>query len=62
MKLYDIINTPKYFYLILEYINGISLLDYINKSPNKKIDENFCKKIFYQIIKALDYCSKKNIN
>ena len=25
MKLYDIINTPKYFYLILEYINGISL-------------------------------------
>jgi len=61
MKLYDIINTPKYFYLILEYINGISLLDYINKSPNKKIDENFCKKIFYQIIKALDYCSKKNI-
>ena len=61
MKLYDIINTPKYFYLILEYINGISLLDYINKSPNKKIDENFCKKIVYQIIKALDYCSKKNI-
>ena len=61
MKLYDIINTPKYFYLILEYINGISLLDYINKSQNKRIEEHFCKKIFYQIIKAIDYCAKKNI-
>ena len=61
MKLYDIINTPKYFYLILEYINGISLLDYINKNPNKRIDENICQKIFYQITKAMDYCAKKNI-
>ena len=61
MKLYDIINTPKYFYLILEYINGISLLDFINQTPLKKIPEKFCKKIFYQIIIAIDYCSKKNI-
>ena len=61
MKLHDIINTPKYFYLILEYINGISLLDYINKLPNKRIPENLCKKIFYQIVKAVYYCSQKNI-
>ena len=61
MKLYDIINTPKYFYLILEYINGISLLDFINQTPLKKIPEKFCKKIFYQIITAIDYCSRKNI-
>ena len=61
MKLYDIINTPKYFYLILEYINGISLLDYIQKLPNKRIEENLCKKIFYQIVTAIHYCSQKNI-
>ena len=61
MKLYDIINTPKNFYLILEYINGISLLDYIQQQPNKRIEENFCKNIFYQIVKAIEYCSKKNI-
>jgi tRNA A-37 threonylcarbamoyl transferase component Bud32 len=61
MKLYDLINTPKYLYLILEYINGISLLEYIHKSPNKRIEENFCKKIFYQIVKAIEYCTQKNI-
>ena len=61
MKLYDIINTPKYLFLILEYINGISLLDFIQKLPEKRIEENLCKKIFYQIVKAIHYCSKKNI-
>ena len=61
MKLYDIINSPKYLYLILEYINGISLLDFIHKLPNKRIEENICKKIFYQIVNAIHYCSKKNI-
>ena len=61
MKLYDIINTSKYLFLILEYINGISLLDYIQKLPEKRIEENLCKKIFYQIVKAIQYCSKKNI-
>ena len=61
MKLYDIINTPKYLYLILEYINGISLLDYIHKLPKKRIEEKICKQIFYQIVNAIQYCSKKNI-
>ena len=61
MKLYDIINTPNNLYLILEYINGISLLDFIQKQKNKKIDENLCKKIFYEIITTILYCTKKNI-
>ena len=61
MKLYDIINTSNNLYLILEYINGISLLDFIQKQKNKKIDENLCKKIFYEIITTILYCTKKNI-
>ena len=61
MKLYDVINTKKHLYLFLEYINGISLLEYIQKSENKRIEEKICKKIFYQIVKAISYCQNKNI-
>ena len=61
MKLYDVITTNKYLYLILEYINGISLLEYIQRSKNKRIEENICKKIFYQIVEAILYCQNKNI-
>ena len=61
MKLYGVINTNKYLYLILEYINGISLLEYIQNKKIKRIKENVCKKIFYQIVKAILYCQNKNI-
>ena len=61
MKLYDIINTKKYLYLILEYIDGISLLEFIQRKRNRRIEENLCKKIFYQIVKAILYCQNKNI-
>ena len=61
MKLYDVIYTNKYLYLILEYIDGISLLDYIQNTKNRRINENMCKKIFYQIVKAISYCQNKNI-
>ena len=61
MKLYNIINTNQYLYLILEYINGISLLEYIQKNKNRRINEDICKKIFYQIVKAILYCQNKNI-
>ena len=44
MKLYDIINTPKYLFLILEYIKGISLLDFIQNLPEKRIKRKFIQK------------------
>ena len=61
MKLYDVIETNRYLYLIMEYINGISLLDFIQKQKNHRIDENICKELFYQIVKGILYCQNKNI-
>ena len=61
MKLYDVINTNRYLYLILEYIDGISLLEFIQRDKKRRIEENICKDIFYQIVKAILYCQKKNI-
>ena len=61
MKLYDVIETNRFLYLILEYINGISLLDFIQKQKNHRIDENICKELFYQVVKGILYCQNKNI-
>ena len=42
MKLYDVVNTNNHLFLILEYIEGISLLDYIREKGGI-IDEKDCK-------------------
>ena len=61
MKLYKVIHTQHYLYLVMEYIDGISLLDVIQNDPKRRINESRCKKLFYQIVKAIAYCQKKNI-
>ena len=61
MKLYDVIETNRYLYLIMEYINGISLLEFIQKQKNHRIEENICKDLFYQIVKGILYCQNENI-
>ena len=61
MKLYKVIHTQHYLYLVMEYIDGISLLDVIQNDPKKRINESRCKKLFYQIVKAISYCQSKNI-
>ena len=61
MKLHDVIETTKYLYLIMEFIDGISLLDTIKKEENHYFEEQRAIKIFTQIIKANIYCQSKNI-
>ena len=61
MKLYKVIHTQHYLYLVMEYIDGISLLDVIQNDPKRRITESRCKKLFYQIVKAIAYCQSKNI-
>ena len=61
MKLYEIIKTDNYKYLIMEYIEGISLLDIIKKEKNHYLEEKRALKIFKQIIQAINYCQSKNI-
>lgn len=61
MKLYDVIETNRHLYLILEYIDGISLLEYIQRKKAKRIDENICKIFFSQIVQAILYCQNRNI-
>jgi len=61
MKLYEVIDSVNYLYLIMEYIDGISLLDTIKKSKSHYFEEQRALKIFIQIVKANIYCQSKDI-
>ena len=61
MKLYDIIDTSSNLYLVLEYINGINLLEIIKNEKYHFLKEQRAKKIFLQIVKGILYCHNKNI-
>ena len=61
MKLYEEIDTPNYLYLVLEYINGIPLIDIINNEDNNFLTQNRAKKLMIQIIKGIIYLHSKNI-
>ena len=61
MKLYEVIDTPSNLYLVLEYINGINLLEIIKNEKFHFIKEQRAKKIFLQVVKGISYCHKKNI-
>ena len=59
IQLYEIIETPKQLYLIMEYANGGELFDYIVKKT--RVDEYESCNYFQQIISGIDYIHKLNI-
>jgi len=61
MKLYEVIDTEKYLYLVLEYIKGCSLLDLIKKEHDHTLKEKRAINIFYQVVQGIAYCHSKNI-
>ena len=62
VKLYEVINSSKYLYLVLEYIKGVSLLDLIKTEKLHYIEQHKAIKLFIQIVKGISYCQSKNIN
>ena len=59
LKLYEIIESPSYIFLIMEYFNGTKLIDYINRK--KKLSEDDALNIYKQLICALVYIHDMNI-
>lgn len=62
VKLYEVIDTSKFMYLVMELISGISLLSFLKEKENRIIPENECKNIYVQIVKGINYCHLKNIS
>ena len=59
IQLYEIIETPKQLYLIMEYAPGGELFDYIVK--HSRVKEPLAQKFFHQIIAGCEYLHKLNI-
>ena len=61
VKLFDTIDSKKYFHLIMEYINGSSLYNYIKSKKNNTLDEQEAKRIFKQILSGIEYCHSLSV-
>lgn len=59
IQLYEIIETKKLLYLIMEYADGGELFDYIVNSS--RIGEREACHIFQQIISGIEYIHKLNV-
>ena len=62
MKYYDSIDSGNKVSIVVEYINGNNLYQYIRKLPGSRIiDENEVKKIFTKIVEAVQYMHGENV-
>ncbi|XP_064539684.1 5'-AMP-activated protein kinase catalytic subunit alpha-2 [Drosophila montana] len=59
IKLYQVISTPSDIFMIMEYVSGGELFDYIVK--HGKLQEHQARRFFQQIISGVDYCHRHMI-
>ncbi|GAW82544.1 serine/threonine protein kinase [Plasmodium gonderi] len=59
-QFYEVYENRKNIYMILEYVSNGDLLTYIYKNK-KRINEDTTRRIFYQLISAVDYLHKLNV-
>ena len=59
IKVYDVIETKEYYYIIFEYISGGELQKYIQIQG--RLNQNTIMKIFYQLILGISYLHNNNI-
>nr|ALE20551.1 AMPK [Leptinotarsa decemlineata] len=59
IKLYQVISTPTDIFMIMEYVSGGELFDYIVK--HGKLHEHEARRFFQQIISGVDYCHRHMI-
>jgi 5'-AMP-activated protein kinase catalytic alpha subunit len=56
IRLYQVISTPSDIFLIMEYVAGGELFDYIVK--HGRLKEHEARRFFQQIISGVDYCHR----
>ncbi|CAH8615777.1 unnamed protein product [Heterobilharzia americana] len=59
IKLYQVISTPTDIFMIMEYVSGGELFDFIVKSG--KLSEKDARKFFQQIISGVAYCHRHKV-
>jgi len=59
IQIYEVIDNPKYFYIVMEYVSGGELFNYIVN--NEKLDEKEASFFFSQLIHGIKEIHKKKI-
>lgn len=59
IKLYQVISTPSDIFMVMEFVSGGELFDYILK--HGKLSEREARRFFQQIISGVDYCHRHMI-
>eukprot|EP01114_Cavostelium_apophysatum_P019936 TRINITY_DN6557_c0_g1_i1.p1 TRINITY_DN6557_c0_g1~~TRINITY_DN6557_c0_g1_i1.p1 ORF type:complete len:611 (-),score=181.84 TRINITY_DN6557_c0_g1_i1:474-2306(-) len=59
LRLYDVYETSKYLFLVLEFVEGGELFDYLVKKG--RLDPLEALTLFQQIIGGIDYCHRHHI-
>lgn len=59
VKLFEVIETKHTLFLIMEYVNGGELYDYL--VAHGRMKEKDARAKFRQIISAVNYCHKKRV-
>lgn len=59
VKLYEVIETKHTLFLVLEYINGGELYDYL--VAHGRMKEKDARAKFRQILNAVSYCHRKHV-
>lgn len=59
LRLFDVLQSSRYLFLILEYAEGGELFEYLVKHNRLTVDEAFV--FFRQIVQGLEYCHKNLI-
>lgn len=61
VKLHEVIETTKQTLLIMELVEGTSLLTYLKNQPNRRLNDDICKVIMRQLIDGLAYLHENHI-
>lgn len=59
IRLYETIETPKEIFLVMEYVSGGELFDYIVKRG--RLAESEARRFFQQIISGVEYCHRYKV-
>jgi serine/threonine protein kinase len=59
--LYEVIETDRHVVLIMEHASGGELLNYIRRSELHRLKEKEARRIFRQIVSAVDYCHQNSL-
>ncbi|KAI7856909.1 kinase-like domain-containing protein, partial [Circinella umbellata] len=56
VHLYETFETADSLFLIMEYVPGVNLDEYLQQQPNRALSETEARAIFRQLVTAIDYC------